>query len=320
MAQSTPLSVDAIYINFLTNFQDALTSAEVWSDKVVTKIASASRENRYLWVDKIPRLRKWTGDRVYNSLSRRSYALVNDDYEDSLKLDRNVIDDDGLGLYAQGVRMLGDAAAHWPDDMVADIMQNGQSTSPQYICHDGQPFFSAAHPTNLDAPTMFANQTNLYSVATSGATPLNATNYNTVRAAMMALKGSDGKPLGIRPDLLVVAPALEMAAKQLLNADFIAPTGGFGVNAAAQQTNVLKGTADLLVIPQFAGADTTWYLLSTKGPLKPFIFQERKAPQFTVKAASNDDNMFDGREIKMGVDARGAAGFSLWFLAAKAVG
>lgn len=319
--QVTPQNVDFIYVSLLKSFQDALTSAKPWWQDVATRYPSASRENRYLWVDKIPRMRKWLGERVYNALARRSYALVNEDWEDSVKLDRNVIEDDQWGLYGAAVAMLGDAAAHWADDMLVDIMQNGHTTGPAYLAYDGQPYFSAAHPTNLDAPSQYPLQSNYFAPATSGSTPLNAVNYNAVRAAMLAYKGSDNKPLGVRPNLLVVPPALEMAAKQILTADYIAPSGAFGINASGgMQKNVLQGTAEYLVIPQLAGQDTTWYLLSTAGPLKPFIFQERKAPQMVVQTAESNDNVFEHREYRMGVDARGAVGFSLWWLGAKAVG
>jgi len=45
---------------------------------------------------------------------------------------------------------------------------------------------------------------------------LNATNYATARAAMMAFKNDEGKPLGIKPSLLVVNAPNEGAARSLL--------------------------------------------------------------------------------------------------------
>lgn len=66
---------------------------------------------------------------------------------------------------------------------------------------------------------------------------LDATNYAAARSAMMALKGDAGRPLGIKPTHLVVPPALEGAALELLNAE----------RNAAGATNVWRNTAQLLV-------------------------------------------------------------------------
>jgi phage major head subunit gpT-like protein len=313
MPEIVPGLVDALFVNFRGDFQEALVTAPVWSPRLFTKIESTSRENRYYWVDKIPRLRRWVGPRIFNSLSARAYALPNEDWEDSVKMDRNVIDDDGaIGFLRNGVRMLGVAAARWADDMLVDIMQNGNSASnSRYLCYDGQPFFSTAHPTNIDNPSQFPNQSN-YTVS---GLALNPANYNTVRVTMMNYLGADGKPLGIVPNLLVVPPQLEQVARQILNSDYTAPAAALGGNAASvMQSNTLQGSADLLVVPQLASNPGQWYLAQTGGPVNPFVFQERKAPDLQLFVNPTDLNNWENREYKMGVDCRGAIGYTFWFL------
>ena len=71
---------------------------------------------------------------------------------------------------------------------------------------------------------------------------LNAAAYATARAALMGMKGDYGRPLGITPNLLVVPPSLESAARKILNSEYA--TGG--------ETNEWKGTAELLVVPWLA--------------------------------------------------------------------
>ncbi|MFD1342886.1 Mu-like prophage major head subunit gpT family protein [Litorisediminicola beolgyonensis] len=71
---------------------------------------------------------------------------------------------------------------------------------------------------------------------------LNAANYATARAALMGMKGDYGRPLGIKPGLLVVPPSLESAARKILNSEY----------AAGGETNEWKGTAELLVVPWLA--------------------------------------------------------------------
>jgi phage major head subunit gpT-like protein len=71
---------------------------------------------------------------------------------------------------------------------------------------------------------------------------LTAANYAAARTALMEMKGDHGRPLGIKPTLLVVAPGNESAALKILNNE----------NAAGGETNEWKGTAKLEVVPWLA--------------------------------------------------------------------
>lgn len=66
-------------------------------------------------------------------------------------------------------------------------------------------------------------------------------NYAAARAAMGSLKSDEGKPLGIRPTLLVVPPSLEGKALQIANAETI-----------NNNSNIWKGTVTPLVAPLLA--------------------------------------------------------------------
>lgn len=71
---------------------------------------------------------------------------------------------------------------------------------------------------------------------------LDKTAYGNARAALMGMKGDYGRPLGIRPRLLVVPPSLEGKALEIVNAE----------RDAGGATNVYKGTAEVLVVPWLA--------------------------------------------------------------------
>lgn len=68
---------------------------------------------------------------------------------------------------------------------------------------------------------------------------LDAAGYAAARAAMMGVVSDDGRPLGIMPNLLVVPPSLEGAARTLLLLQYAAP----GV------INPWFNTAEILVVP-----------------------------------------------------------------------
>lgn len=68
---------------------------------------------------------------------------------------------------------------------------------------------------------------------------LDATNYAAARTALLSMKADGGKPLGVMPDLLVVGPSNESAAKKILVAE----------KDANGATNINNGTAQILVVP-----------------------------------------------------------------------
>lgn len=61
-----------------------------------------------------------------------------------------------------------------------------------------------------------------------------------------------------------------------------------------------------------AGTGNPWYLLDTRRPLKPLIYQERKKAQFVAMDKETDTNVFMKNEYLYGVDSRGNVGFGLW--------
>lgn len=63
------------------------------------------------------------------------------------------------------------------------------------------------------------------------------------------------------------------------------------------------------------GAGTPWFLLCTKRPLKPLIYQERKSFEFVAKDDPKDDNVFNKKQYLYGVDGRANVGFGFWQMA-----
>ncbi len=68
---------------------------------------------------------------------------------------------------------------------------------------------------------------------------LTADNYEAARVAMQAMRYDGGRIMGVTPNMLVVPPVHEAAARELLTAEDLAGGG----------TNVWCGSADLLVTP-----------------------------------------------------------------------
>lgn len=62
-----------------------------------------------------------------------------------------------------------------------------------------------------------------------------------------------------------------------------------------------------------AGSGPAWFLLDTRRPLKPLIYQRRKDYRLQAKTdAGTSDRVFMSDEYLYGVDARGNWGFAFW--------
>jgi phage major head subunit gpT-like protein len=288
----------ALRTNFSNIFQGAFSSAPTFADRMATTVASSTGVNTYAFMDRVPKMRQWVGERQVQNLKEFGAQIVNQPYELTIAVDRDDIEDDNLGVYSPLMAEMGRQAAKWPDQLLVAALQAGTSG----LGFDAQAFFSTTHPLSG------SNQSNNF---TSSA--LTAPNYATARASMMAYRGADGEPLGVMPDLLVVPPQLEAIGRTILNAEMIADTNGGGTS------NVWRNSAQLLVVPELANEATTWYLLDTSKGVRPFIFQQRKAPLLTMKDGELDENVFHQRQFLYGAEARGAVGYALWFLAARGI-
>jgi phage major head subunit gpT-like protein len=307
-------SLDALYYGFNFQYQQAFLKQPTYYQRFSQTIPSSGRENRYAWVDRLPRAREWLGERQVQNLSARGYTLVNRDWELTDELDRNTVMDDQYGIFgAMNVPMMAMQAKLWQDQLLVDALQNGDSsTDPTKQVFDGQPFYSTAHPINIDN-TALGTYSNLFT-----GVPLTAANFQQTRATMIAYVGADNRPIGVMPNLLVVPPQLELQARQILQSSFIAPAATTGMNVGSVvQSNVLVGMCDLLVHPYLANDATHYYLLDVGQAVKPFIMQLRQAPLFVFKNKPDDANLFYRKKFVFGVDMRGAAGFTLPYFAAK---
>ncbi len=64
------------------------------------------------------------------------------------------------------------------------------------------------------------------------------------------------------------------------------------------------------------GAGEPWFLLDTSRPLKPLIFQSRKAfDKLVRKDRDEDENVFNKNEYQYGSDGRCSVGFGFWQMA-----
>lgn len=281
-------ALNNIYMGFKTNFNKVFTETESLYEKIATKVTSQTSEENYKWLGRMPSMKEWIGDREIQNLAASDYKIKNKDFELTIGVDRNDVEDDTLGIYTPIVSDMAMSAKLFPDKLVFGLLKSGFEET----CYDGEAFFSENHKVGKKK------------VSNKGVKKLTAESYEAARVAVMSLTDDEGNSLNLTPNLLVVPPALESSAKEILLRETI--------NGS---TNIYRGTAEILVVPELAGKDTAWYLLCTTKSLRPLIYQERKAVKFTSLTNENDHNVFFNKQFVYGADCRANAGYGFWQMA-----
>lgn len=290
-------NLNGVFVNLKTTFNKAFEAAEANWPKIAMLVPSTSSSNDYKWLSLFPKMREWIGEKAVKSLAAFKYEIFNKDYEATVAVKRNDIEDDNLGIYGPVAQDAGFSAKQWPDELVIALVNNGFAA----LCYDGQYFFDADHPVGDPA----ASVSNKGTAKLKFDTLANAqASYGAARTAVRKMKDDEGRPLNLVPNVLLVPPALEDTANALMTNDRLEDG----------KPNPYKGTATVVVDARLS-SDTAWFLLVTSRPVKPFLFQQRKAPAFVQQTDMSSDDVFNKGEYKYGAEARGNAGYGLWQMA-----
>lgn len=278
-------ALQGIYGAFNTLFNKVLGETKTTWEKIATRVPSSTGEESYKWLGNIPKMREWIGDRQIQNLAAHDYTVKNKDFELTVGVDRNDIEDDCIGLYTPMIQTVAQSAATFPDDLTFDVLKAGFTEK----CFDGKPFYSKEHIIGKKSASNLSDK------------KLTMESYAAARTLMMSLTDEFGRPLRLVPNLLFVPPALEGKGREILLAEQI--------NGS---TNTYKGTAVLEVAPELADEPLAWFLLCTTMPIKPIIYQERKAPKFVSLDKDTDEIVFMKKKFLYGAEARGNAGYGFW--------
>jgi phage major head subunit gpT-like protein len=223
-----------------------------WS-RIAMKTTSTGASEVYDFATSIPSMRELIGEAAVQNFSQATFTILNKEFEATVGVKQADLERDNMGLYGPKFAEMGRSAAHHPDAMVADLLNNGFAD----LDYTGKAFFALNKKINpSDSGKGVATFTN--KIAWS----LNAARFQEARAMLRERTDAKGQNLGLGDKvLLIVPPALEHTALELRDAAEIDGT-----------TNILKGTFDVLVINQLT-SDTAWFLMDDSREVKPFIVQ-----------------------------------------------
>lgn len=293
-------TINTIFTGLKTIFNNTLKASPGNWQATAMEIPSNGKSEDYAWLSRFPMMRKWVGEKSVKALEAGKYTAINEDWETTIAVRRNDIEDDSLGIYNAQAQMAGDSASEL-NDIIVDSLKNGAFTG---LGIDGQYFYDTDHAVKG------ASVSNKLTTVLSAATPAAAAaGYGAARTAIMKFTDEEGMPLRLIPDTLEVPPALEAVAKKLLEADKLDDNS----------PNPYKGTAKLIVNPALT-SDTAWFLHVTSKAVKPFIVQMRKRPTFVSQTSSENDDVFMKAEYKFGAEARATGVYGFWQLSVGSTG
>lgn len=286
-------SIQQVFRSLNTLFQKELQLApSVWKETAML-VPSNTKQEDYTWLSDFPMLREWFDEKTLKSFEAYEYSIKNRNFEATVKVRRDDLEDDNTGGLNLKARSAARSANIWPDQLVAEI----KDKSFESYCYDGQYFYDTDHPVGkgvvsnkLTAPLSWAN------LAEAEAS------FGAAEEMIMGFTDDFGNPLGLMPTVLEVPSSLKTVAKMLLTSDKLAD----------ETPNPFKDSGVKLIVNPWLKNKKRWYMHYTGHPIMPYIFQQRKAPVFVEQTSEDNDNVFMRGEYNFGVEARGNTGFGLW--------
>lgn len=135
-----------LFTGYRASFQNAFAGGTPDFDQFTLTVPSTNSTEQYGWLGNSTTFREWIGERVIQNLGVSDYSIKNKDFENTVGVPRNSIEDDSYGLFNPLMGQLGQDASEHPATLVYALLKNGFSQN----CYDGQYFFDVDHPV-LDA-------------------------------------------------------------------------------------------------------------------------------------------------------------------------
>ena len=246
------------------------------------------------WVGAMPAVSQWIGTRNATQFKDYDYTIKNLDWQTSVPINQNDLDDDQTGALQKLPAMLARRIMLHPEQLMINLLINGDSD----VAYDGVAFFS-----NVSAPRTIDNL-----LAGTGITlaQLEA-DLNSALVAMSKFDDDQDEPLNIRGTLIVCPVDLERKFRRIVQSTFDATASIEGVYNPYRDISVVSS-------PKLSSDDANdWYLLATDEIIKPLVYQNRQMARPTMEKTNHS------KEWVFGADYRGNGGYGLPHLAVKTV-
>lgn len=291
--------VEAASIGFATSLNNRLQRPGPYHNRFARMLRTNKLLNREIWLDNVPKMRLWEGDKVLSALRAETLSIVTRPYEASIMIPKSALMNDTLGLYQPKIDSLGDSYNWHIDEMFFALLIAGLQGVALGTTYDGQNLIDTDH-------TYLGNGTGVqYSNKVTGA--FTATVFQSAVNLFMLMKDENGLPIGIggRQLYLLHGPLNRNAVRTVLQQENI---------VGATQTNLDKGTAVPVccewitagAVYTMAGVSVTltgleWFLIPEGS--SAIMIQIKEDPLFLAVDKGDDEFSFRTGKYLYGIES-----------------
>lgn len=300
--------IEAASIGFGTMLHNRLKRPDVLHTRFAKMLRTNKLLNRELWLDNVPKMRMWQGDKVLSQLRGETLSIITRPHEASIMVPKGDIINDELGLYRDRINQLGDSYTWHLDEMFVALLIGGLQGVAFGTSYDGQNLIDTDH-------TYLGNGTGpTYSNKVTGA--FSATTYQNAYNLFLSMKDENGMPISPvagRTMCLLHGPTNRNAVRSVLNQENI---------VGATQTNLDKGTAVPLcsewitagaVYNIFGQAITLtgleWFLIPEGS--SAIMIQVKRDPEFLAVDSGTDEFTFRTGKLLYGIESEDGGTYGL---------
>lgn len=253
---------------------------------LTTKLPSGTLTEQHEWLGNFPQMHEWIGNKIIEGMFAHDFSITNRDYESTIGVDRNVIEDGRLESVKPRLQMMAAAAREWAIPHIWSLLENATSATLA-ACYDGKALVSATHEEGDSGV-----QTNI--VTGAGVTLDNVLDdLAKVDSKFSLWKDDRGQYLyGYSLDTVII-PA---GNQTLINRFRTISDGDQGEGKADWSSSVKR----VFKHPGLTGND--WYAVCTSRPIGALLWQQREA----AHPVSSNEAEFMKAVLYIGVEARGA--------------
>ncbi len=141
------INLETVFRNLRKDFDGTYdTVLDKRVDRLSLEIPMTTASLRFDFLGDDPEFREWIGQRKLHEVASKSYEVTYKTWELTMRMLRNDITDDNIGLYSTKAKTGGDAAARLKPREVWRALQDGISRN----CYDNQFYFDTDHPVGED--------------------------------------------------------------------------------------------------------------------------------------------------------------------------
>lgn len=300
--------IEAASIAFGTALNNRLKRPDVLHTRFAKMMRTNKLLNRELWLDNVPKMRLWEGDKVISMLRGESLSIVTRPHEASITVPKGDIINDELGLYTDKINQLGDSYLWHLDELFVGMLIAGLQGTALGTTYDGQNLIDTDH-------TFLGNGTGpTYSNKVTGA--FSATTYQSAYNLFLSMKDENGLPLSPvagRTMYLLHGPTNRNAVRSVLQQENI---------VGQTQTNLDKGTAipvcsewitNGAVYSVFGNSitltGTEWFLIPEGSTA--IMIQIKRDPEFLAVDRGDDEYTFRTGKLLYGIESEDGSAYGM---------